>query len=340
MAPWTDAGSLHQAWRALSCSGGGEGWRTIPIQLRAGFRLLAGRYCPDDVEAIIVGFRGVRMPPEPHLPQGHGFGVARVSGDALAASHVWLALSRKVTGRVDFFGMMAGDVVRLLEGCADLGEERSFQLFLSRIRAWQDFMERGRDGVLGQEAETGLFGEIIVLRSLLEAGMPVLSALDAWQGPLDGLQDFLIGSGAIEVKTTLSTNGFPARVNSLEQLDETLRQPLYVAGVRLALGATGMTLPELTDTVREALKGQSAAVGMFDSRLVKAGYIQAFSGSYVRRFVHLGTVVLPVQGSFPRLTRINVGPGVTKARYEVDLDLCAGTDVGIAHALHDLGGCV
>ena len=76
---------------------------------------------------------------------------------------------------------------------------------------------------LSQEAEVGLFGEMVVLKALLEAGVPVEVVLNAWQGPLDGLHDFLIGSGAIEVKTTLSTNGFPATVNSLEQLDESLQ---------------------------------------------------------------------------------------------------------------------
>lgn len=338
MAPRTDAESLRQAWRALSCKGGGEGWRTIPIQLEAPCRLLAGRHCPGDEEAIIVGFSGVRLPPDSHLPQGHGFGVAKPSVEALGTSHAWLALSRKAAGGIDLFAMMAGDVVRLLEGCADAGEERLFQLFLSRIRAWQDFMERGRDSVLSQEAEVGLFGEMVILKSLLDVGVPTNFALDAWQGPLDGLQDFLVGTGAIEVKTTLSANGFPATVNSLEQLDETLRQPLYVAGVRLVLGGDGSTLPEFTDLIRELLKDRPTALGMFESRLVQAGYLRALADKYVRRFTHSGTAVLPVEGDFPRLTRMNVGPGVRKVRYEVDLDLSGLVDVGLVHALEKLGG--
>ena len=337
MALRTDAESLRQAWRALSCKGGGEGWRTIPIQLDAPCRLLAGRHCSGDEEAIIVGFRGVRLPPDAHLPQGHGFGVAKPSGEALGGSHAWLALSRKAAGGIDLFAMMAGDVVRLLEGCAEAGDERLFQLFLSRIRAWQNFMERGRDGVLGQEEEVGLFGEMVVLKAMLDVGVPASVTLDAWQGPLDGLQDFIVGSGAIEVKTTLSASGFPATVNSLEQLDETLRQPLYVAGVRLALGVAGITLPEFMDVIRELLTDQPTALGMFESRLVQAGYLQALADKYVRRFTHSGTTVLPVGGDFPRLTRISVSAGIRKARYEVDLDLSGVANVGLVHALDQLG---
>ncbi|MEA1674553.1 PD-(D/E)XK motif protein [Nitrospirillum sp. BR 11163] len=338
MAPLTDAESLRQAWRALSCKDGGEGWRTIPIQLDAPCRLLAGRHCPGDEEAIIVGFRGIRPPPEAHLPQGHGFSVAKPFTEILGSTHAWLALSRKAAGGLDLFAMMAGDVVRLLEGCATVGEERLFQLFLARIRAWQDFMERGHDGVLGKEVETGLFGEMVVLKSLLGAGMPATSVLDAWHGPLDGLHDFLIGPGAIEVKTTLSANGFPATVSSLEQLDETLRQPLFVAAVRLTLGSAGVSLPEFADDIRGILCAEPTALGTFESRLVQAGYLQAFADRYVRRFTHSGTSILPVEGAFPRLTRMTVNPGIGKARYEVDLDLSGAIDVGLVHALEMLGG--
>ena len=197
-------------------------------------------------------------------------------------------------------------------------------------------MERGRDGVLGQEAEVGLFGELVVLKALLDAGMPAVISLDSWQGPLDGLQDFLIGPGAIEVKTTLSSNGFPAIVNSLEQLDETLRQPLFVAGVRLALGA-GQTLPELAVALRTAMHSEPAALATFENRLVQAGYLQPLADRYTRRFTHCGTAVLPVDGVFPRLTRMNVSLGVRKARYEIDLDLAGAQDIGLANAVERLG---
>jgi len=337
MAPPSDAESLHQAWRALAGSGEGDGWRTIPIQVDASCRLLAGRHWPGNEEAIIFGFRGIRQLPASYLPQGHGFTVTRLSGEALGSTHFWLALCRKSAGSLDLFAMMACDVVRLLEESGDVRDEGLFQVFLSRIRAWQDFMERGRDGILGQEAEVGLFGELIVLQALLDAGMPATAALDAWQGPLDSLQDFIVGPGAIEVKTTLSTNGFPAMVSSLEQFDETLRNPLYVAGVRLTLGS-GQTLPEFANELRGDLRTDPAALATFEIRLLQAGYIQAVADRYVRRFTHSATIVMPVEERFPRLTRRNVGAGIRLARYEVDLELAGAEDVGLVVAIEKLGG--
>ena len=140
--------------------------------------------------------------------------------------------------------MMAEDMVRLLDGCGGTREETVLRRFLARIHAWQQFMNRHRESVLSAENEQGLFGELVLLEHLFDAELPPQDILDAWQGPADGLQDFMLGSGGIEVKTTLMAGGFPATISSLEQLDDSLRKPLFVVATRLALHSGGMTLPE------------------------------------------------------------------------------------------------
>lgn len=337
MAPRIEAERLWVAWRALSGNRVDDGWLTIPIELDASCLLMAGRHFPGDEEAVLVGFRSIKMPPDSHLPQGHGFKVERLTSDALGDAHDWLALSRKVGGSLDLFAMMAGDAVRLLESSSFIDEERLFKLFLSRIRAWQDFMERGRDGVLDQESEIGLLGEMLVLKGLLDAGVPADMALDSWQGPLDSLQDFILGSGAIEVKTTVSANGFPATISSLEQLDETLRQPLFVAAVRLALDSSGKTLPEFAAEFKGLLREQPGALGTLENRLLQAGYLEALEDKYIRRFTHSSTSLLLVEGEFPRLTRHHVSASIARARYELNLDLASIENVGLIRALELLG---
>jgi len=338
MVPQIEVERFRKAWRALVGGHAGEGWQTITIELDAPCRFLAGRHFPGDMEAILVGFRDIKIPSQSDLPRGQGFEVSRLAKDPLGGSHSWLALTRRDGGNLDLFAWMVEDVVGLLEGSASEGEERLFRLFLARIHAWQQFMERGRSGALSQEAEVGLAGEILILWDLLKLGMPLVTALDAWQGPLDAIQDFMIGTGAIEVKTTISPRIFLATVSSLEQLDETLRQPLFVAGVRLVLGPTGRTLPEMIAEVCGLLQDDAAALATFEMRLAQAGYLQIMADRYVRRFVHSGTAILPVGVEFPKLTRFNVGCGIRAARYEVDLDTVSDTDVGMVHALEKLGG--
>jgi hypothetical protein len=314
-----------------------EGWRTIPIVPVGPCRLLAGRHFPGNEEALLVGFIKIRIPPPAQLPHGRGFLVYEADLGVLAADRVWIALCRQNAGNLDLFSMMAHDVVATLEALKAADEERLFNVLLGRIWAWQDFMQRGGDGVLSPDAEVGLFGELETLRGLLSAGVPAPLAIEAWQGPLDGIHDFVLGTGAIEVKSTVSPNGFPARIGSLEQLDDSLIRPLFLAAVRLAIGESGRTLPEQAGAVRDVLGEQAASLGRFDTRLLHAGFLEAAADRYSRRFQCVESRVLLVSDAFPRLTRANVPIGILGARYELNLDLGAQANSTLGQALQELG---
>jgi hypothetical protein len=328
---------LHSAWRALGGGTHGEGWRTIPVDVAAPCQILVGRRFPGDEEAVLVGFRLPSSRSFGALPEGRGFRVERPEGPFLGGTHEWFSLSRQATGSIEMFATMAADMIRLLETSGRVGEDRLFQLFVGRIRAWQEFMEKGRDGVLGAEAEVGLFGELMILGNLIDAGVPAAVALDCWQGPMDAVQDFEIGPGAIEVKATIAAAGFPATIGSLEQLDDAVRQPLFVAGVRLALDDTGLRLPDLVAAVRQKVREQIGSTALLDSRLLQVGFLDAFAERYMRKFLHVRTRHLPVDGGFPRLVRGVVPPAVSRARYVVDLDLVNSADVDLATVLKQLG---
>lgn len=209
--------------------------------------------------------------------------------------------------------------------------------FLARVRAWQDFMNRHRESVLSAENEQRLFGELVLLECMIEAGLPPRDVLDAWQGPVDRLQDFILGNGGIKVKRTLSVGEFPATMSSLEQLDDNLRQPLFVAAAKLVLHSSGMTLPEITDVIRRSLDGNREVIETFDIRLMQAGLLGSTLGRYTRRFLHESSDILCVQGDFPRLTRANVHSVVKKARYKISLDLAGAEEVELGRALELMG---
>jgi hypothetical protein len=299
--------------------------------------ILAGRRLPSNEEALLVGFNNCVAPGDRQLPQGHGFEVCRVSVPKTAGNQSWVALAKRAGGSTELFGMMAEDILRILQQTRVQSADILLLLFLSRIRAWQDFMDRHQEGVLSAEAELGLFGELLVLGDILAAGVQATFALDTWQGPRDGLHDFMPGTGSIEVKTTLALGDFPAVITSLDQLDDRLRQPLFLVAVRLELEKTGNTLPELAGQVRRHLSGQTAAMDMLDVRLIQAGLLPTATDRYSRRFRHVSTTVLAIQDGFPRLTRSNVHPAIREARYNLQIDLATATDVGIVRALELLG---
>lgn len=337
MAGQADMNDFRAAWRALAGGPEVDGWKTIPIATSAACALLAGRRRPGDQEAILVGFRKIRAIPAAQMPQGHGFEVNRLLPAPTGYDGAWVTLTRRTGGNPDLFAMMAKDLVRLLEGCGHQDDDALLVRFLSRIRAWQDFMDRHKEGVLSPEAELGLFGELVILERMLNTGMAARNVLDAWQGPLDGLQDFIPGHGGIEVKTTLSAAGFRATITSLEQLDDNLRHPLFLAAVRLGLNASGITLSGMAETIRDRLRDSQSELELFEVRLFQAGLLPTAVECYTRRFLLSCTAILPVSAYFPRLTRANLHPAIRQARYEIDLDLTGASGIDLERALELVG---
>lgn len=337
MAPPTESQELLAAWRALAGDAETDGWRTIPVTIGGACRVLAGRRFPDNAEALLVNFPSIRVPRADKLPQGRGFGVAKAEpGVEQGASGSWVALTRELAGTQDLFAVMANDVIATIQA-STIADDTSFQLFLARIRAWQDFM--GRDGglVLAPESEVGLFGELEMLESILDAGVPARTAIEAWQGPLAGIHDFVFGTGAIEVKSTVSAGEFPATVGSIEQLDDSLITPLFLGAFRLAVGPGGRTLASRVFEIRGRLQSDSAARVEFDNRLVRVGFFDAWAQSYTRRFEKVDSRLLVVSAAFPRLIRANVGVAIRQVRYELDLDLVSVPSISIEEGLAELG---
>lgn len=327
---------LAIAWSSLSGSNEHMGWRSINIGSAGPIALHAGRRFPGNEESLLAGFASTTIPSAEKLPDGQGFSVERA--DPHGDGRTWLALTRKGSGSQELFTAMACDVAGALDsGALETSDEtRLLRIFLGRVRAWQEFMRKGAHA-LGPEAEIGLVGELATLASLIIQGLPAHIAVEGWVGPEDGVQDFEIGSGAIEVKSTISTIGFPARIGSLEQLDNATRQPLYLAGVRLRQTAVGKNLPDFVDNLVSLVSDDVQAMQLFANRLISAGFFESHADRYPRRFELAGIRLLEVDEGFPRMTHATVPIGVNRATYDIDLDKVRGGNVELFTALKKLG---
>ncbi len=336
MALRNDLDEIQSAWRALGEITDSLGWNTIHIGNAGQCPIRAGRYFPVNTEAMLIGFLSAQIPPDAQLPQGQGFSVSTVSVPSADPSHHWIALSRQDNGSRDLFTTMAVDLIGMLKSFVESDENQRLQAFLTRIRAWQDFMRRGVKGVLGSEAETGLFGELVFLQYLL-GKVPPSIAVDAWRGPLGGVQDFTLGTGAVEVKTTVQSHDFPATIGTLDQLDDTHIQPLFIAAIRLSPDASGLTLPEQALALRSQLACEPTILSIFDARLFHAGLFDANAGQYFWRFLLSEFRIFRISDEFPRLIRANVPIGIEKAGYQIDLDRIQSPEIDLDHALQQLG---
>jgi hypothetical protein len=324
------------AWSSLSGDDAEHGWRSIALPPSGPLDVRAGRRSPDNAEAVLVGFPTAKIPAADKLPEGQGFSVERA--DLEGAGKLWIALSRKSAGSTELFAAMSCDVIGALDDAVAAGDDeaRLARVCIGRVGAWQEFMRKGTQ-VLSPEAEIGLVGELVILGTIISAGVAAAQSIESWVGPHDGIQDFEIGTGALEVKATLSVKGFPAKIGSLEQLDDSVRQPLFVAGIRFRQVESGQNLPEFIAAMRAAIQGNAEAIRLLSDRLLAAGYIDSHEDRYPRRFILNDIRIVKVGEGFPRLTPGTAPAGITRAMYEIDLDKVPGDKVGVDAALKQLG---
>lgn len=124
--------------------------------------------------------------------------------------------------------------------------------------------------VLTDEQITGLWGELFVLRRVIQA-QGASSALDTWLGPRGEEHDFSFASYEVEVKTTRSEKRIHT-IGSTTQLQASPGRPLFLFSLQVTLaggGERGITLPALASQLRDLLRGHEAT---FDSLMESSGY--------------------------------------------------------------------
>lgn len=325
----TDTEELHLAWTALAGQDVADGWMTIPLG-GAGPRFRAGINYPGGYETLLVGFNGITTPKRADLPAGRGFTVSPVPEATGNGFTQWIGVSRQPNAPDDMFTQMAADIVGSLAAHAGRAESWLFGLLLARIRAWQEFMRPPRAGILSPEAELGLAGELIMLEALIGAGAEAGSVVDAWQGPARSLQDFLFAVHGLEVKTSLSVNGFPASISSLEQLDAAQGRVVLLAAVRLCIQQTGRTLPEIVTCCRALLAPLTVSLNAFELQLLNAGYFDSVAAEYLRTFDLVDIRIFPVDDAFPGILRSLTRPEIRSVEYVLNLDLVSLPSITVA----------
>jgi hypothetical protein len=188
------------------------------------------------------------------------------------------------------------------------------------LATWQSILTtRTR---MSSQAEVGLFGELLVLRALLETGA---AGASAWRGGLSEEHDFGFADADVEAKTT-SGEKRHHWIHGLTQLVATGLTPLWLLSLQITRGgeAQGQVLPELIDQVLTMAVGQDR--DRVEQNLAEVGWHEQqrdlFEEPWRLRSVPLA---LRVDDEFPRLTPpllaeagIDISP-LRQVTYEIDL---------------------
>lgn len=320
------------AWNSISESSPNSGWRVIPIYESELLNLAAGKFFPENNESFLVSFPSLKSSNTNELPEGLGFSLEIINTNETGQS--WLVLTRKGASDFSIFKSMIVDLSNYL---LSLSNTQNFlSHLLNRIRTWQEFMRKGAQP-LSPESEIGLFGELTLLNSLLDTGLAPNYVINAWVGPLDHLQDFEIGTGAIEVKTTLSKQNFVAKIGSLEQLDDRLRKPLFLAGLKINQTEIDLTLPDLINKLINRINPDPEAARVFNERLLSAGYLDSHSSKYQRKFQLQKLFFAEVGENFPRIINGMISAEIKRVTYEIDIMRFEENGSDLASTLNKLG---
>ena len=284
----------------------------------------AGRRFPGCHEALIVSFPSTTGITAQGLPEGQGFDTAIMDPHPLVRDHRAIALTRRDEGSDDIFAVICVDLVRCMDS-AGHGATPSeiIDILLDRMQDWQSFLARRRK--LSAEAQIGLMGELVTLETILDRDMAPAAALRSWSGPMRAAQDFHLGSGAIEVKSTAAKTGFIAKINSVEQLDGE-RQPQFLRALRFEPVDGGDTLVAAIGRLRVRFEEAGLAKG-FEGLLMCSGYLDEHAPHYLRGLRLSEVKAFRVNVDFPRLCRADLPRAVRSASYTLDIsDLVGESD--------------
>jgi hypothetical protein len=216
----------------------------------------------------------------------------------------------------EVFSLLVADMLE------SVGEHPSSPLAACKqvLSTWRELLQRAAGETLSREALGGLFGELWQLRRIASQRA---DAHLGWHGPNGGIHDFLFGTTALEVKTSMRREGRLFEIHGVDQLDPPVDGVLYLAAMKLIEGGQqGETVPELVEALlhlgidRLELLKQLSMVG-YDSR--DAGHYSEIRYSVQEeRFYQVGK-------DFPRIVRGSfqggtLPPRVQQLRYVLDLD--------------------
>ncbi|MBN1379488.1 MAG: PD-(D/E)XK motif protein [Gammaproteobacteria bacterium] len=263
------------------------------------------------------------------IPESKGFHfTVLISGEEIYPDHVSMILSSSKTDYNDIFSSISEDLYSKLHTLKNKKEIVSS--FLNRVHLWQKFFERQSAEGMSEDAQKGLYGELLFLnRYVLVQQRPYETLLRFWTGPRNRQHDFQFGSFSVEVKTTSSKQHQKLHITSEQQLDETLVEKLYLFYVSVSMIENQVdTLPAMVSEIRDTLANDAVAMTTFNAALLERGYLDVHQPKYEHTgyFVRDSKFFL-IGGKFPRIKEAELRKGVGDVCYSISVTECSNYEI-------------
>lgn len=313
--------NIITVWHALeSQPDDTEGFKHHLVEINPYFGLYGGCFFPTKKKSLLFGFPNAFQDYSATLPHGKGFTVTTTKSDQLDSKFDWITIVCNDPNAEGIFISMIRDLLRgILDRQKHSNGHQLLQFVIDRINAWQKFFGKQRQPKLSKEEEIGLWGELYVFQQLLKLGIPQTILCSSWVGPEDSPQDFIFLKMALEIKTLVNQPLTKLRINSLDQLDYTAFDSLYLLCNFLAVHPEeGLTLPALVRQIDGGLDTNSTKV-YFENKLITTGYFKEYESYYDTPYLVQNQQIFLVDETFPSLTSQKIPKEIIRAIYFLDL---------------------
>jgi hypothetical protein len=217
-------------------------------------------------------------------------------------------------------------VSNILSGIAKKLDENGLFTLIELLGKWKSYFEpTSGDRPLSHEQQIGLWGELYVLKNLIDSapsGMALADIVGIWLGPENSPQDFLCETNAIEVKTLYKKNVI--KISSLEQLDLEGLDTLLLSVLRLKEGAEGeeevFSLFALVNHLQGILSSEEFAETEFIRKLKSAKYDGKWHDEYDKETYSLESESrYRIDESLGVISRNREAAFITRASYSIDV---------------------
>ena len=216
----------------------------------------------------------------------------------------------------DMFKYIFRDIIKAID--FSQSEKKALETLCYRYEHWQQLLSKVPDS-FGSLKQQGLMAELLVLKEDLIPKYGVSEALEMWQGPKGGKQDFILSDSWIEVKSTILGKR-DIRISSLEQLDSDISEgELVVVTVQesnvhdsKAISLT-MVIDEIDANINEDL-----LLNKFRENLLLVGYGSSQADEVYFRIISKD--YYSVTNDFPKIKRNDISTAIKSVSYNLNLD--------------------
>lgn len=298
---------------ARSAGRSGHEWRAVALSSNAPVRLLAALRESDDRVSLLIEATSAAAPIKTPRFEAQGLSLIEQRNSPEGGYRLCVTLERDELREV--FEALCADIVGVANNSTQQAD--AIQSIIRRLNAWQACLRVRRSG-LSREEQTGLLGELAVLKKIADiAGYQRTVA--SWQGPFDALHDFIGSGAAIEVKTSLGA-GPNIFISRIEQLEAHGVSSLLLARPRFHVSANGKNLPQIVHAMRSEIRSSSPAdLSDFDERLIRVGYMALDERLYeAELYVQESIEFFAVVEGFPMITSNILHNAIAAVTYVID----------------------